>query len=176
MHIIITGTPGTGKTEITHELSLMLGIPAIDVKKIVKENNIFIRKKELIVDLKKLRPFVLNEIKRKEDTIIDSHLLCEMRLPADFVFVLRTEPKTLKKRLGKRGYTKTKIDENLLCEKLDYCLLKSELNYRCIILQVDTTKSKPLTAAKRIATAIKHKKKSLDNVDYSKQLTDIMGG
>ncbi len=174
MLIIITGTPGTGKTEISKELGKLLGVEVLEIKKIVEKNKnrIFTKNRagEKIVDIVKLRTILLKTIKTRKTAIIDSHILCEFDLPANFVFVLRTEPKELRKRLEKRKYAKKKIDENILCEMLDYCLLKTELNYKCRILQTDTTKTTPQAAAQRIALAIKHKKKSLDSVDHSNRL------
>jgi adenylate kinase len=169
MRVIITGTPGTGKTAISKELGGLLSLPVVDIKEIVHKNKIFSKNKhgEMIVDIAKLKRVLLKE---RRSCIIDSHLVCEITLPADFVFVLRTEPEELRKRLAKRGYSRKKVDENVLCEMLDYCLLKSELNYRCRVLQLDTTGRTGLQSAKRIAMAIKNKKKRMDNVNHSKRL------
>lgn len=175
MLVIITGTPGTGKTAISKELAKLMKTEVLEVKEIIqkyKNKRLFFKNKdnEMIVDISKLRKIIVKEIKNKRNIIVDSHLLCEMKLPADFVFVLRTEPKELARRLRKRKYSKIKIEENVLCEMLDYCLLKTELHYKCRILQVDTTKTTSITAAGRIANAIRHKKKSLDKVNHSNRL------
>ncbi|MDD5499603.1 MAG: AAA family ATPase, partial [Candidatus Nanoarchaeia archaeon] len=46
MKILITGTPGSGKTSMAKELSKLLKLPYIDVKKIIKNNPETIDKKE----------------------------------------------------------------------------------------------------------------------------------
>ncbi len=61
--------------------------------------------------------------------ILESHLLSDLKLPADLAIVLRCNPKELAKRLKKRKYRKTKINENLLSEILDYCLINAIGNY-----------------------------------------------
>lgn len=172
MIIVITGTPGTGKSEISLQLGKIFKFAVIDVKESVKKNRMFAKKKdkELLIDLKLLKRLLIGQIKNEKNAIIDSHLLCDIDLPADIVVVLRTDIKELEKRLNKRGYTKKKVYDNLMCEMLDYCLMKSELNYTCRILQANTTGKNALQNARRIALAIKHKKKSLDNVDHSRIL------
>jgi adenylate kinase len=171
MRIIITGSPGTGKTIIAKNLAKKLAIPLIDIKKIVNKKKLAGKRHE--VDLKRLAS-VLSFLKDKKDFVAEGHLACEMKLPADFIFVLRTNPKTLKARLVKRRYAKRKLDENLMAEMLDYCTQRSENVYRKKPLELDTSGLTAVACVSKIIKAIKQKKKRLDSVDYSEDLREYL--
>ena len=81
----------------------------------------------------------------EDKIIVEGHLACEFRMPADICIVLRTNPETLRKRLEKRKYPKIKIDDNIMCEELDYCTQKAEANMKCPVYEVRTDKSVPGT-------------------------------
>jgi len=168
MRIIITGTPGTGKTKISKELSKETGYELIDLKK-------FVKKGEKIVDVKKLKEKIKKVIKGKKDFIVEGHLACEFSIPCDFIIVLRTHPRILRKRLGKRKYGKKKLEENLLAEMLDYCVQLSEKNYRRKPVEIDTSRRKPAETIKEIIGVIRKRKKKVDEVDFTKELKDHLG-
>lgn len=172
MRIIITGSPGTGKSSIALKLSKLLKIPIIDLKSIVKKHRLA-KGKESEVDIPKLRKFLLSDngpVSKSRNYIIEGHLACEMKIPADFIIVLRTNPTVLKGRLTKRGYKKFKIEENLMAEMLDYCSQRVCIVYNKKHLELDTSKLTPVKAAKIIQKTIKQKKKKLDIIDYTKEL------
>lgn len=173
MRIIITGSPGTGKSLIARALSKRLGLELVDLKKIARSHRLVGKNHE--VDVKKLAA-ALRPLSKKRDYIVEGHLACEFRLPADFIFVLRTSPNTLRKRLSKRGYGKKKIDENLMAEMLDYCLQRATREYGKTPLELDTTRRSVSECAGEIEKAIKRKKKKLDSVDYSAELKKSLIG
>jgi len=167
MRIVITGSPGTGKTAIAKALAKKLSVELIDIKRIVLQKKL--REKNHEVDLKKLSRS-LAFLKNKKSFIAEGHLACEIRLPADFIFVLRAKPKALNKRLSKRGYGRKKLDENILSELLDYCTQRAQTVYHKRPLELDTTHRSVSSCALVIEKAIKRKKKKLDAVDYSGEL------
>lgn len=176
MRIIITGGPGTGKTVISAKLAKQMDIPLVDIKKIVNKNRIFEKKgKEKIVDVGTLKRKLLPLIKKNRSYILEGHLACEIKLPCDFVFVLRTNPKKLMKRLSKRGYSKKKIHENLLAEMLDYCTQRVETVYKKQPLELDTGRRSIKTCISEILNAIRKRKKKLDSVSYSQKLKAHLG-
>ncbi|MCL5011606.1 MAG: adenylate kinase family protein [Candidatus Marsarchaeota archaeon] len=134
MKLVITGTPGTGKSSISRELSKITGWPLFELNKLAEPYD-----KDGSVDLKKLRIKTLEKIKGKRDFIVEGHLACEFRIPSDAVIVLRCKPEVLDKRLKKRDYSDIKVRENVLAEALDYCLIRSLENYDRVV-QVDATK------------------------------------
>jgi adenylate kinase len=167
MRIIITGSPGTGKSCIAQMLSESLGLELIDIKRIARERKLVGKNHE--VDLQKLAA-ALRPLSKKKDFIVEGHLACEIRLPADFIFVLRASPATLRRRLARRRYGKKKLEENLMCEMLDYCVLRAEGVYGRAPMELDTSKRSVPECASVIIKAIKQKKKRLDTVDYSQDL------
>ena len=79
MIIIVIGTPGTGKTYLAKKLARYLNYQYIDVKKLLKKNNLLInydfKAKTYDVDVKKMNKLLIALItKSKNNLFIDSHL------------------------------------------------------------------------------------------------------
>lgn len=173
--VVITGTPGTGKSQISRLLARKTSLALIEIKEFVNKNRLFkMDGKEKVVDVAKLRKRLLPELSHLPGYVVEGHLACEFRIPADFVFVLRTNPRTLKRRLATRRYARKKLDENLEAEMLDYCVQRAEREYREKPLQLDTTKRNAASSARRMLLAIKRKEKKLDAPDYSKELESFL--
>ena len=144
MIIIISGTPGTGKTKLSKKLAEKLNYKYIDVKRIIAKNKLKERydkkRRTYVVDIKKLNPILIKLIKENKDLIIDSHL--SHYLPKKYVdlcIITKCNLKTLEKRLKKKRYNKAKIRENLDCEIFDICLNEAkEAKHKILI--VDTSK------------------------------------
>ncbi|MDP2974076.1 MAG: hypothetical protein Q8N60_03425, partial [Candidatus Diapherotrites archaeon] len=85
----------------------------------------------------------LNKLLAKEKNIVlEGHSLCELRLPVDFVVLLRAKPAVLEKRLQAKGYSELKIQENVFCEANNYCKKRVLRNYKKgKVLAVDTGKT-----------------------------------
>ena len=134
MIVALTGTPGTGKTSVctaigeSPELSIRYRV--IDLNKLVFSETLHMGKDEkrdsYAVDMGKLENQVKQEIGLMPDdvdVILDGHL--SHLLPADIVIVLRTEPREIMERLGKRDYSQEKIRENADAEALDVILVEA---------------------------------------------------
>lgn len=125
--IIVTGSVCTGKTTMAKRLAKKSKAKYIDVNKIIKDYKLsegYDRKRKCkIVDVKKLNKVLIKLIKgSKEDLVIDSHL--SHFLPKKYVdlcIVCKTSIKKLRQRLKKRGYSKSKIKENVDVELFDAC-------------------------------------------------------
>ena len=139
--IIVTGTPGTGKTRVARFLS-KLGYHYLDVHSLIRTiHSGYDRKKRCYtVDKKKFVRMIVDAIKKYPDVIIDSHM--SHYLPAkhvDACVVTQCSIKTLQKRLQKRNYSQQKIRENLDAEIFENCLVEArEYGHRVIVL--DTTR------------------------------------
>lgn len=172
MLLVITGTPGTGKSAVAAALAKRLRAHLVSITELVNEKRLYsIRNREKEVDPKKLGKalkYLLSSV--KGDIVVEGHLASDIRLDADLVVVLRTHPNTLKKRLAPRKYSKAKLAENLLAEMLDYCTLTAGKNYKCRVLELDTTKKTIKESVDRIVKAIKNNKKTIDEVDYTHEL------
>jgi len=129
---IVTGTPCTGKTTVAKCLAKKNKAKYIDVNEVIDKNNLkegYDRKrKSYIIDTKKLNKALIKTITQsKQSLIIDSHL--SHYLPKKYVnkcIVTKTTLKKLKNRLKKRKYSKTKIQENMMCEIFDVCKIEAE--------------------------------------------------
>ena len=144
MIIIFTGTPGTGKTIISKELSKIIKHNYLDVNEIIKKHKLreYYDKKRhtYVVDENKLVKLLIKEIKNNKNLVIDSHL--SHYIPSKYVdlcIVTTTELKELKKRLTKRKYIPLKVKENLEAEAFAICLVEA-LEAKHKVIQLDTTK------------------------------------
>ena len=135
--IIVTGTPGTGKTTIAKRLAKKKKAVYIDVNTVIKQHKLvdkYDKKlKTNIVDVSKLNKVLIEIIKeyqkKKKPIVIDSHL--SHYLPKKYVdlcIVTKCSLKKLQQRLKKRNYPQKKIRENMDAEILDVCLLEAILN------------------------------------------------
>ncbi len=165
--IVITGTPGTGKTTLADKIGDYFKTRVIHITDYLKEHPELIEKTRkdgtIVPKMDELRK-ALNQ----EQGIIDGHLACEFKLRNSFVIVLRTRPDELKKRLKERGYKPKKIKENIEAEALDYCTQKAEENFKAVY-EIDTTSKTP---KETFDTALKiiYGTSQGDKVDFSEYL------
>jgi len=148
--VIISGTPGTGKTTVSNKISEMIDVNVITLNELAISEGLiqdFDKKRDTnIVDIDKLVLHVLKlvgELKKKRIklVIIESHF--SDIVPNDIInyaFVLRCEPSVLRRRLRERGYTEEKIAENVQAEILGNCtnyLIKKQMTNP--LLEIDTS-------------------------------------
>jgi len=125
--IVVTGSVGTGKTTVAKKLAKKSKAKYIDVNQIIKNYKLsegYDKKRKCkIIDVKKLNKILIKIIKTsKEDLVIDSHM--GHFLPAKYVelcIVTKCSIKKLRNRLKKRGYSKSKIEENVDAELFEVC-------------------------------------------------------
>ncbi len=127
--ILVTGTPGVGKTTVAHKLASKLDAHYIGITELVKTEklitNVDEERKTLIADTKKVSKKLQETIAHSEgNIIIEGHYAADVapKKEVTTVFVLRRDPHKLKIVLEKRGYNEKKIWENLAAEILDVCL------------------------------------------------------
>jgi adenylate kinase len=122
-NVLITGTPGTGKSALSAMVEQELGLKHLEIGKIVKENNFFsefdteldthvIEENDEDRLLDHLEPLMVEGGK-----VVDYHS-CELFPERWFahVIVLRTSTETLFERLTARGYSDRKREENMEAE------------------------------------------------------------
>ncbi|MFH1631317.1 MAG: AAA family ATPase [Candidatus Aenigmatarchaeota archaeon] len=159
--VAITGTPGTGKTTIARLLHKKLkNSKIISIKSLSKKCSSEYDKDRRcwIVDIKKLQKTVLRMIKNTPTSnkqklyIIDGHL--SHLINFDIIILLRCNPKTLEKRLKKKGWSQKKIRENIEAEMVDVIkaeVLKTKRKY----VEIDTTKKTPKKITNKLMKILK---------------------
>jgi adenylate kinase len=144
--LIITGTPGTGKSTLAKILAQKLNYERLDLHKHYKELATTYNKQKQCYDLnfKKVLKLVKEKLKttKKNGIILDSHIAHHLpKSVADLCIVLTcSNLKELQKRLKKRKYSKEKIRENLDAEIFQICLTQAQEKKHKIIT-FDTSKS-----------------------------------
>ncbi|GAB2211469.1 hypothetical protein Droror1_Dr00024783 [Drosera rotundifolia] len=119
-NMLITGTPGTGKTTMSSALAEATGLRHIEVGELVKQKNLHhdwdeelechVIDEDLVCD-------EMEDMMESGGNIVDYHG-CEF-FPErwfDRVVVLQTDNTILYDRLSKRGYTGSKLSNNIECE------------------------------------------------------------
>ena len=134
--IVITGTPGVGKTTIAKALAHKLEALYVGVGELVKNENLNLgfdeERNTLVADLSQLSKRIASIIfKTSRDVIIDGHYASDV-IPQNLVtyaFVLRRNPEALKTTLKEKGFEENKIRENIVSELLDVCLINTVKKY-----------------------------------------------
>ncbi|KAK6103206.1 Adenylate kinase isoenzyme 6 [Brugia pahangi] len=134
-NLLITGTPGTGKTTLCETLSEKLGFDYINCGKEIVENNLYVEYDEefgsYILDEDKFLDHIEDRMNSESGGyIVDYHgsdFFPERWF--DFVFVLRCNNTLLYDRLSARGYNKKKIEENIECEIFGSLLEEAKDSY-----------------------------------------------
>ncbi len=139
--VVVSGTPGTGKSTLALLLEKKLGWVRIDWHVLLKRNkevSLGYNRKKQCYDLdmsvlaSEIKKFMREEVKlRGEGEVVfvfDSHIghLLPKRM-VDLCVIMRcSNLKKLKKRLEERRYGKKKVEENLQCEIFDVCFEEAE--------------------------------------------------
>ncbi|KAK0651972.1 P-loop containing nucleoside triphosphate hydrolase protein [Cercophora newfieldiana] len=132
-NIIITGTPGVGKTSHCEQLAERTGLKHISINTIVKDKECHEGWDEeyqsWIVDEDKLLDAIEDEVKQG-GCIIDWHA-CDLfpKSWIDLVVVLRVDTTTLYDRLTARKYPEVKLQENIDSEIMQVLLDEARESY-----------------------------------------------
>ncbi|ORX59708.1 P-loop containing nucleoside triphosphate hydrolase protein [Hesseltinella vesiculosa] len=132
-NILVTGTPGTGKTTTSEMIAQVTGLNHVNVGELVKAKQFYESYSEEydthILDEDKLLD-ELEDMLTDGGNVVDYHT-CEL-FPErwfDLVLVLRSETHVLYDRMVQRGYNKKKLDENMSCEIMQVVLDEARESY-----------------------------------------------
>jgi adenylate kinase len=127
--IIISGTPGVGKSTVSERLSAKLDYRLVSVGDLVKDEGLFTsvdrRRDTLVADMDRISECIRGTISSSHGSlIVEGHYAVDV-VPAEsvkLVIILRRDPEELQSILRKRGYEDEKVHENVAAEILDVCL------------------------------------------------------
>ena len=145
--ILISGTPGTGKTTLGKRLAQLINYEFIDIGEIAKREHIYdsddpVRDTKIINEPKLAKRIEKEIIAFNGKAVASSHY-AEIISPklVEKVIVLRTHPDELKRRLVLRGWKTDKTKENIEAEILGVCSSNALRKYgRERVYEIDTTK------------------------------------
>ncbi|KAI9891291.1 MAG: hypothetical protein M1814_002804 [Vezdaea aestivalis] len=132
-NIVVTGTPGVGKSSHCQRLADVSGLKHLPLSDIAKERDCHDsydnELKTLVVDEDKLLDSIESEVK-DGGYIIDWHA-CDLFPESwvDLVIVLRTESNHLYDRLEQRGYSGKKLEQNIDSEIMQVLLEEARESY-----------------------------------------------
>ena len=139
MRIIISGTPGTGKSYLAKKLAKLTYSRVLEVNELIKKKKLhqgYDRSRRCyIVDEHKLSLYLAKYIRKCSDNIIIVGHMAHYISPklVDLCIITKANLKTLRRRLMSRNYVKSKIRENLDAEIFDVCYNEAkELGHKVI--------------------------------------------
>jgi adenylate kinase len=177
--IVITGTPGVGKTTIAKALAKRLNALYVSVGELVKDENLIVGVDEdrntLIADLKRLTRRINTIIlQASQDVIVEGHYASDVlqKNLVSFAFVLRKNPEDLKMILEKKGFEEKKILENIASELLDVCLINTINNYgEDIVNEIDVSQQSVEEVINEIIFILEgQQKRNVGNVNWIEKL------
>ncbi len=180
MIILITGTPGVGKTTVSSVLKDKLSANLIAINELVDEKHIYTgidpERGYKIVDMDVLfdeLDKIVKKIDESDYTIIEGHL-SHFYENADMVIVLRANPDVLRDRMKVKGWGKSKIDENIEAEVLGICSYESYEIHGKKANEIDTSGISPQEVSDLIIKIINGDNEfPIGNVDYLEYLTNF---
>jgi adenylate kinase len=139
-NILISGTPGTGKSVTSQAAAERLGLRVQNVTELVMKHECHEGRDEefdtLILDEDKLLD-VMEPLMEEGGNVVDYHS-CDL-FPErwfDLVIILTASTEVLYDRLLARGYSKKKLDENIECEIMQIVMESAMESYPQEIVQV----------------------------------------
>ncbi len=183
--IVISGTPGCGKTSVSKKIKERLNAKVISLNKLATSKNFSPEydnnRNTYIVDTNGFLPILKNEIeiiqKNNPDfLIIEGHfsdIVPERYI--NYAFILRCDPDGLYKRLEKKGYKAKKIRENIQAEILGNCVnYFIQKGIKSPLFEVDTTNKNIETITKIIIDIVVENKNAenykVGNIDWLEKL------
>ena len=181
--IVISGTPGVGKTRISLRLASLLNAKYVNLSDFAIERKLYqyfdVERSSYVIDEEGLRREISNVIKSYGGyVIIDSHYgeIVNDDL-IEKIFVLRLNPRELLKRLENKGWSREKIKENVEAEILGICT-QNALNEhpKDKVCEIDVTSKNVDDVVREIISILKGERSCEVGIDWllSKDIGDVL--
>jgi adenylate kinase len=151
MLIALTGTPGTGKTTVSHLLTEQ-GITTYSLNELALSHHftqgIDVKRGSYILDMEKINEYINNEYDETTEPILIEGHASHWLTSVSWVIILRCHPKILRRRLKTKRWNEKKLQENVEAEILDIILCEAtEIHHSHNLLEIDTTSQTPAVIA-----------------------------
>lgn len=173
--IVVTGTPGVGKTVFSRRLAGILGYEYVSLNDVIIGNRLYTgydkERGSYIVDIDAASRFISKRYSRGSYVVEGhvAHLVVEPSL-LEVCIVLRCSPYELRRRLVERGYGDEKVMENVQAEILDVIYCEAVERYGAErVVQVDAT-GDPEGRAEEVAEMLRRGELRSDRVDWLTQV------
>ncbi len=174
--ILIGGTPGTGKTEVAKIVGAMLSRAVLSLGDIAVQSGC-VNAKDMARDTGIIDEDCLVEAigeiteDRSKMLVIEGHYIDLVPYSrVEKVFILRTHPEVLRKRLLQRGYSIEKVNENVEAEVIGVCQMDAIYAFgEDMVYEIDTTSLKPTQVAERIVQILNGLEQRM-RIDWMQQL------
>lgn len=173
--IVVTGTPGVGKSSLARALAERLGWNALDLSDLSLREGL-VREYDAargtwVIDEGRVRKAVVRFLRASKSNLIAEGHYAQAVVPPNWVelaFVLRCDPRVLEERLRSKGYGEDKVLENVEAEILDSCLLEALNAFgRSRVHEIDTSR---LSLEEAVSEALEviggRKRPSLLGIDW----------
>lgn len=159
--ILLSGTPGAGKTTISDLLRLK-GYPVLNLNDFIIQHGLYFgydySRDSVIIDEDIFKDKIREELEQFSGLLFIEGHTSEI-VPKEFVkfaFILRCNPSILRERLSlTRDYSHSKIEENVQAEIMDECFIAMQEQLpSSLILQIDTSDFTPEIIVEQIITRI----------------------
>ena len=141
-NVLITGTPGTGKSSLAERVAAAAGMTQYDVSKIAKAENLCESYDEAmdthVIDEDKVLDHMEERLGTEEGGVVVDYHSCDL-FPErwfDLVVVLTCDNAVLYDRLQARGYSDKKIRGNVECEIFQTLVEEARDSYEESIVKV----------------------------------------
>ena len=146
--IAVCGTPGTGKSTFSKKLVEEEDYALVDLNEIIEEEGIYEKDPDgtRAVDSDDLREVFDRRFSSTDEDLVVDGLLSYLLSPEQVtnVVVLRTHPEVLKERLEERGYSESKLKDNVDSEALSVVLGEAvQIHGVDKVFEIDTTRMGP---------------------------------
>ncbi|BDB97551.1 adenylate kinase family protein [Saccharolobus caldissimus] len=143
MIIVISGTPGVGKTIVSKELVKRLNLKYFHLSQFVIDEKLYIEydeeRQSYIIDEDKVKDKLEIALKESDNIVIES-IYPSLIPKADIVVVLRKNPIVLYNELKNRGWPELKIAENVEAEILGVISQEAKEAFNGKVCEIDVTK------------------------------------